>query len=42
MIVLEAMKMENELCAERGGTVAIVHKQVGQAVETGDVLVELT
>lgn len=39
VIVLEAMKMENELIAERGGTVASIHKQAGQAVETGDVLV---
>jgi biotin carboxyl carrier protein len=42
VIVLEAMKMENELVAERGGTVASVHKQAGQAVDTGDLLVELT
>ncbi len=42
VIVLEAMKMENELIAERGGTVTAVHKQAGQAVDTGDVLVELT
>jgi acetyl-CoA/propionyl-CoA carboxylase biotin carboxyl carrier protein len=39
--VLEAMKMENEIIAERGGTVTAVHKQPGQAVETGDLLVEL-
>ncbi len=42
VIVLEAMKMENEIVAERGGTVTAVHKQAGQAVDTGDVLVELT
>ncbi len=41
VIVLEAMKMENELCAEHGGTVTVVHKQAGQPVDTGDVLVEL-
>jgi biotin carboxyl carrier protein len=41
VLVLEAMKMENELVAERGGTVTQVHKAAGQAVETGDVLVEL-
>jgi biotin carboxyl carrier protein len=41
VLVLEAMKMENELVAERGGTVAAIHKQPGQAVDTGDVLVEL-
>jgi biotin carboxyl carrier protein len=42
VIVLEAMKMENELVAERGGTVASLHKQAGQAVDTGDLLAELT
>jgi biotin carboxyl carrier protein len=42
VIVLEAMKMENELAAERGGTVAAVHKAAGQAVETGDLLVEIS
>ena len=42
VIVLEAMKMENELVAERGGKVTAVHKQAGQAVDTGDVLIELS
>ena len=41
VVVLEAMKMENELVAERGGTVANVYKSAGQAVDTGDILVEL-
>jgi biotin carboxyl carrier protein len=41
VIVLEAMKMENEIVSERGGTVKAVHKQAGQAVDTGDLLVEL-
>ncbi len=41
VIVLEAMKMENELIAERGGTVKSVAKQAGQAVDTGDVLIEI-
>ena len=41
VIVLEAMKMENELISERGGTVVVIHKQAGQAVDTGDTLVEL-
>src|SRR5512139_1013720 len=41
VIVLEAMKMENELVAERGGTVTAIHKSAGQAVDTGDLLVEL-
>ncbi len=42
VLVLEAMKMENELIAERGGTVAAVHKQAGQAAVSGELLVELT
>jgi biotin carboxyl carrier protein len=42
VIVLEAMKMENELVAERGGAVTAIHKTAGQAVDTGDLLVELT
>ena len=42
VIVLEAMKMENELVAERGGTVGAIHKSAGQAVDTGDLLVELS
>ena len=41
VIVLEAMKMENELAAERGGTVTAIHRAAGQAVDTGDLLVEL-
>ncbi len=41
VIVLEAMKMENELISERGGTVKALHKLAGQAVDTGDLLVEL-
>jgi biotin carboxyl carrier protein len=42
VIVLEAMKMENELVAERGGTVTSITKTAGQAVDTGELLVELT
>jgi biotin carboxyl carrier protein len=41
VIVLEAMKMENELIAERGGAVTAIHKAAGQAVDTNDLLVEL-
>ena len=41
VIVLEAMKMENELVAERGGTVKTISKQAGQAVDTGDLLIEI-
>ncbi|MEM9492860.1 MAG: acetyl-CoA carboxylase biotin carboxyl carrier protein subunit [Myxococcota bacterium] len=39
VVVLEAMKMENELKAERGGTVVSVHTEAGQSVDTGDRLV---
>ncbi len=42
VVVLEAMKMENELCAERGGTVTAIHKTAGQSINTGDLLVTLT
>lgn len=42
VIVLEAMKMENEIVSERGGKVTQVAKQAGQAVDTGDLLIELT
>jgi glutaconyl-CoA/methylmalonyl-CoA decarboxylase subunit gamma len=41
VIVLEAMKMENELVAERGGTVKTIGKQAGQAVDTGDLLIDI-
>ena len=40
LIVLEAMKMENELKAPAAGTVGAVRAQAGQAVEKGQVLVE--
>ncbi|WP_428262586.1 biotin/lipoyl-containing protein [Haliangium sp.] len=41
VVVLEAMKMENEIKAERGGVVEQVHVGAGQSVETQDVLVTL-
>jgi len=41
LVVLEAMKMENELIAEQTGTVAAVHVAPGDTVDTGTVLVEL-
>ncbi|MGB7211519.1 MAG: biotin/lipoyl-containing protein [Gemmatimonadales bacterium] len=40
VVVLEAMKMENELRAQVGGRVSAVHIKPGQAVEKGQVLVE--
>jgi pyruvate carboxylase subunit B len=41
VVVLEAMKMENEIRAEQGGTVTRLHVQPGQAVEAGDPLFEI-
>lgn len=41
LVVLEAMKMENELTAEQGGTVTAVHVEAGQTVDAGDALAEL-
>ena len=41
LVVMEAMKMENELRASADGTVKAVHARPGQAVEKGMVLVEL-
>lgn len=41
ILVLEAMKMENEIRAEHDGTVTKVHVQPGQAVESGNPLFEL-
>ena len=37
--VLEAMKMENDVVAERGGTVTQVAIDEGDSVDMGDVLV---
>ncbi len=41
LVVMEAMKMENELRSTAAGTVASLRVQPGQAVEKGAVLVEL-
>ncbi len=41
IIVLEAMKMQNEILAEADGTVKAIYVQTGQAVEGGDPLFEL-
>ena len=39
LVVLEAMKMENEIMAPKAGTVAQVATSKGASVNTGDVLV---
>ena len=41
LVVLEAMKMENELAAEQTGKVAAVHAEAGDTVEGGELLIEL-
>jgi biotin carboxyl carrier protein len=42
IVVIEAMKMENELVAERAGTVKRVAVLAGAAVERDELLVEIT
>lgn len=41
MLVLEAMKMENEIVAPSDGTVASIHAAVGDSVEAGATLATL-
>jgi len=41
LVVMEAMKMENELRASASGVVGAIHVAVGAAVEKGAILVEL-
>ena len=40
-MILEAMKMENEIVASQDGTVASVQVAAGSAVEAGDTLASL-
>jgi biotin carboxyl carrier protein len=42
LVVLESMKMDNELCAPRSGTVARLHARSGDSVERNHTLVTLT
>lgn len=41
LVVLEAMKMENNIAAEKAGTVKEVRVEAGQSVGTGDVLITI-
>ena len=41
LVILEAMKMQNEIAAPSAGTVKKVHVKPGQNVEGKDVLIEL-
>jgi biotin carboxyl carrier protein len=42
LLVVEAMKMQNELPAPRAGTVARIATETGQTVEVGDLLLVLS
>jgi biotin carboxyl carrier protein len=42
LLVLEAMKMENEIRSDRSGTIGSVKVSEGQQVQTGDPLVSFT
>jgi len=41
LMIMEAMKMENQVLADRAGVVESIHVQVGQSVLQGDVLLEI-
>jgi pyruvate carboxylase subunit B len=41
LLVLEAMKMENELKAPSGGVVGAIHVESGEAVDKEDLLIEI-
>tara|TARA_R110000868_G_scaffold334495_8_gene595216 strand:- start:5070 stop:5579 length:510 start_codon:yes stop_codon:yes gene_type:complete len=41
LLILEAMKMENEIKTSVSGTVKAVHVEVGQALEQGVLMIEL-
>jgi biotin carboxyl carrier protein len=42
VLILEAMKMENEIVAPQEGTVASINVTAGQTVEAGDLLFTLS
>ena len=42
VVIVEAMKMENDLVAEADGIVAAVHVEAGQTVDKDQLLVDLT
>ena len=41
VVILEAMKMENEIMAPKEGVIASIHVSKGSSVNTGDVLVTM-
>jgi len=42
LLILEAMKMENEIMASCGGVIAEIHVDVGASVNSGDLLMVIT
>ena len=42
LLILEAMKMENEITAPQSGTVREVHVKIGDTVDTGEPLVTIS
>jgi glutaconyl-CoA/methylmalonyl-CoA decarboxylase subunit gamma len=42
ILILDAMKMENEVCAESDGTVTRIFVEAGNMVNTGDPLLEIS
>ena len=41
LLILEAMKMENNIAAEKSGVISAIHVSVGQQVLQNDLLIEL-
>jgi len=41
LLILEAMKMENNIAAEKSGIISAIHVSVGQQVLQNDLLIEL-
>jgi len=41
LLILEAMKMDNEILATHSGMIAAVHVSAGMAVRRGEVLIEI-
>lgn len=41
VVILEAMKMENEIMAHEDGVIASIHVSKGSSVNTGDILVTM-
>ncbi len=42
LLILEAMKMENEIAAPEAGTVSSINVETGESVESGQLLVSLS